>query len=228
MIASQPIVMSKQDLKTRARKLLDPAVLALDSLGVPPFLVSLFGLAFSLYGAVVVADGALFLGAVFLLLSGLCDVLDGDLARRRNMVSKFGAFIDSTFDRVTEFAYFGAILLYTVNRIGGFQDWQVTIILVALSGSVLTSYARARAEGLGVSCSVGIMERPERITLLLVGLIFGYRILMTVMTILAVSSVYTFIQRVIHVHRVTKVDAEPAADAPAEDSAPPSTPSDPA
>ncbi len=218
--------MSKQDLKTQARKLLNPAVSALDSLGVPPFLVSLFGLAFSLYGAVVVSDGALALGAGFLLLSGLCDVLDGDLARRRNMVTRFGAFIDSTFDRVTEFAYFGAILLFTVNRAGGFQTWQVTIILVALAGSVLTSYARARAEGLGVSCSVGIMERPERITLLLAGLIFGYRILMTVMIILAVTSVYTFIQRVTHVYRVTKPGAGPAVDATAEDSAPRSTPTD--
>ena len=198
--------MTKQDLKTNARRILNPIVSTLDSLGVSPFLVSVFGLAFSLYGAVVVAGGSLFQGAVFLLLSGLCDVIDGDLARRRNAVSKFGAFIDSTFDRVTEFAYFGGILMLTVNRGGGFQDWQVIVILVALAGSVLTSYARARAEGLDIGCTVGIMERPERIALLLLGLLLGYRILMAVMTILAVTSVYTFVQRVAHVHRESRAE----------------------
>lgn len=194
--------MTKQDLKTSARRILHPVVSALDTVGVPPFLVSVFGLAFSLYGAVVVANGRLFQAAVFLLLSGLCDVIDGDLARRRNAVSRFGAFIDSTFDRVTEFAYFTGILLLTVNR--GFHDWQVVVIMVALAGSVLTSYARARAEGLDIPCTVGIMERPERIALLLVGLLLGYRVLLAVMTILAVTSVYTFIQRIAHVHRYVR------------------------
>jgi CDP-diacylglycerol--glycerol-3-phosphate 3-phosphatidyltransferase len=216
--------MTKQRFKTKARRILDPVVSLLDTLGVPPFLVSLFGLAFSLYGAVVVAGGALALGALFLLLSGACDVLDGDLARRRNQVTRFGAFIDSTFDRVTEFAYFGGILLLTVNRSGGFQNWQVIVIMVALAGSVLTSYARARAEGLDVECTVGIMERPERIALLLLGLLLGYRILMAVMTILAVTSVYTFIQRIVHVHRTARtgvmndVTSDDTASSPSENS----------
>lgn len=204
--------MTKKDFKARARRILDPVVFLLGSLGVPPFLISIFGLAFSLYGAVVVSRGDLLLGAVFLLLSGACDVLDGDLARRRNVVSRFGAFIDSTFDRVSEFAYFGGILLLTVTRAGGFADWQVVVIMTALAGSVLTSYARARAEGLGMDCTVGIMERPERIALLLVGLILGYRFLMAVMVILAVTSMITFIQRVAHVHRT--------ASRPPEDTAP--------
>jgi phosphatidylglycerophosphate synthase len=203
--------MAQRAFKAQARKIVAPLVSALDALGVPPFLVSLFGLAFSLYGAVVVSDGAFFLGAVFLLLSGVCDVLDGDLARRRNLVSKFGAFIDSTFDRVTEFAYFGAILLYTVGRPGGFQEWQVVVILVALAGSVLTSYTRARAEGLGLGCTVGIFERPERVAVLLVGLLLGFRILMVAMTILAVASVYTSVQRIVHVHR-TAMDRVPRSD----------------
>jgi CDP-diacylglycerol--glycerol-3-phosphate 3-phosphatidyltransferase len=207
--------MTKQDFKTNARRILNPVVSVLDALKVPPFLVSVFGLAFSLYGAVVVAGGSLFQGAVFLLLSGLCDVIDGDLARRRNLVSRFGAFIDSSFDRVTEFAYFGGILLLTVNRTG-FHDWQVVVILVALSGSVLTSYARARAEGLGIGCTVGVMERPERIALLLLGLLLGYRILIAVMTILAVTTMYTFIQRIVHVHR--SAGGEQAGDATGESS----------
>jgi CDP-diacylglycerol--glycerol-3-phosphate 3-phosphatidyltransferase len=221
--------MAQRAFKQQARKILLPLVSALDSLGVPPFLVSLFGLAFSLYGAVVVSGGALFLGALFLLLSGLCDVLDGDLARRRGLVSKFGAFIDSTFDRVTEFAYFGGVLVYVINRPEGFQDWQVVVILIALAGSVLTSYARARAEGLGLECTVGIFERPERVAVLLVGLLLGFRILMVAMTILAVASVYTTIQRIAHVRRVAASPEPPSGevDTTAEETASSTAPNDP-
>lgn len=196
--------MTKKDLQNGARKFMNPVVSLLASLGVPPMLVSMFGVAFSLYGAIVLADGSLFMGGVFLIISGLCDVLDGDLARRNNRTSTFGAFIDSTLDRVSEFAYFGAIIIYIVNRPGGFTNYEITIVMVALAGSVLTSYARARAEGVGLECKVGIMERPERIVLLLVGLFLGYRVLMIVMFILAVTSMFTFLQRVFHVYRVTR------------------------
>jgi len=165
----------------------------------------------SLYGAVVVAEGSLFTGGVFLLLSSLCDVIDGDLARRRNSASRFGAFIDSTFDRVTEFAYFGAIVFYLVNRPDGFRNYELVVVLVALAGSVLTSYARARAEGIGCDCKVGILERPERMTLFIAGLVFGYRILQPVMFVIAAASMFTFIQRILHVHRVAGVDPEPPA-----------------
>lgn len=186
-------------------------------------LVSFFGLAFSLYGAVVVAHGRLLLGAVFLLLSGLCDVLDGDLARRRGMVTRFGAFIDSTFDRITEFAYFGGIVFLVSGRHAGAGGWELAMVLVALAGSVLTSYTRARAEGVGLDCRVGIMERPERIALLVAGLVLGYRVLMVVMVILAITSTLTFIQRIAHVHRLTRTDGSAPDDAPRE-----STPADPA
>jgi CDP-diacylglycerol--glycerol-3-phosphate 3-phosphatidyltransferase len=76
------------------------------------------------------------------------------------------------------------------------------VILLALMGSVLTSYARARAEGIGVECKVGVMERPERIALLALGLIAGYRFLMAVMILLAITSLFTVVQRVRHVQRV--------------------------
>ena len=75
--------------------------------------------------------------------------------------------------------------------------------LAALAGSFLTSYARARAEGLGLECSVGILERPERVVLLVTGLLFGGRILDAVIILLAMLSIYTFIQRVLHVRNIT-------------------------
>jgi CDP-diacylglycerol--glycerol-3-phosphate 3-phosphatidyltransferase len=200
------------DVKNRARRVFDPIVAALAAMGVPPLLVSLVGLALSLYGASIVADGGLALGGLFLILAGVCDILDGDVARRRGVVSSFGAFIDSTLDRVTEFAYFGGIILYVVNRPGGFHDYEVAVVIVALAGSVLTSYARARAEGLGMECKVGVMERPERIILLAVGLFLGYHVLRIVMTILAAASMLTFLHRVVHVYRVSRRISSAGAD----------------
>jgi CDP-diacylglycerol--glycerol-3-phosphate 3-phosphatidyltransferase len=93
-------------------------------------------------------------------------------------------------------------LLFVVRRPGGFDAYEPVVVLLALMGSVLTSYARARAEGVGIECKVGVMERPERIALMAIGLIAGYRFLMAVMILLAVTSLYTVFQRIRHVHRV--------------------------
>jgi CDP-diacylglycerol--glycerol-3-phosphate 3-phosphatidyltransferase len=215
--------MDKHQFKKGARKIMDPVVAALTTMGVPPVMVTLVGLAFSLYGALVVARGSLALGGVFLLLSGLCDVLDGDLARRRGLASRFGAFLDSTLDRVAEFAYFAGMLYYIVDRPGQFSDFVFVITVVALTGSVMTSYARARAEGLGYGCAVGIMERPERLALLTLGLFLGYRVLVVVLTVLAITTVYTFIQRIVHVQREAAADDRPPEPVPA-----PATDPDPA
>lgn len=202
-MATSTTRMDKRAFQNSARRLLDPVVGALATFGVSPLLVSLFGVAFSAWGAVVVARGSLLGGGVFLLIAGLCDVLDGDLARRTGKASLFGAFIDSTLDRVSEFVYFGGIILYVVGRANGYAAWEPVVILLALMGSVLTSYARARAEGIGIECKVGVMERPERIALLAIGLIAGYRFLMAVMILLAATSLFTVVQRVRHVHRAS-------------------------
>jgi CDP-diacylglycerol--glycerol-3-phosphate 3-phosphatidyltransferase len=139
----------------------------------------------------------------------LCDVVDGDLARRRGRASRFGAFLDSTLDRVAEFALFGGFLYYMMHRPGGVDDFVFVVTIAALTGSVMTSYARARAEGLGYGCTVGIMERPERIAALTLGLLLGYRVLTVILTLLAVATLYTFIQRIVHVYRVASADERP-------------------
>ena len=205
--------MTKAELQTYARRVFDPIVGALAALGVPPLFVSMVGLALSLYGALLLANDRLPLSGLILLLAGLMDVLDGDLARRRGVSSRFGAFIDSTLDRVTEFAYFGGILLYIARRPGGYQDWEILVAFVALAGSVLTSYARARAEGLGIDCKVGLMERPERIAALALGLLVGYRLLIVIMGVLAVTTLATFVHRVVHVYRQGRgADSPPEPD----------------
>lgn len=192
----------KTIIKNYFRSLLDPLVSLFSYMGISPIAITVSGVLISLVGAFMVASGRLFYGAVALVLSGLCDIIDGSLARKGEKVTIFGAFLDSTVDRLAELAYFGALVFYYMGKtpVNGFY---VFLVLVSLSGSILTSYARARSEGLGVSCEVGILERPERIVLLLVGLVFGGSLLIAILVILAFLTVFTFIQRVIHVGKLT-------------------------
>jgi len=196
--------MDKRSVQHSARRVLDPVVNFLASMNISPMLVSAFGVAFSLWGAVVVARGSLLGGGIFLLIAGICDVLDGDLARKLDRASSFGAFIDSLLDRVSEFAYYGGIMMFIFRDRNDVPLYEPVVILLALMGSVLTSYARARAEGLGIECKVGVMERPERIALLAIGLMAGYKFLMAVMMLLAVTTMVTVVQRVRHVERESR------------------------
>mgnify|MGYP005619747069 CR=1 FL=1 len=193
-------MLDKYMIKERFRGLMSPVVDMLDALGVTPMGVSLAGLALSIIGAIFTGAGSLIAGGMILILASLCDTLDGSLARKTGKTSKFGAFFDSSADRISEFAYFAALGFYFAARGSGIMFF---FTLAALAGSFLTSYARARAEGLGLACSVGILERPERIVLLAAGLLFGGRILDVVMILLAILSIYTFIQRVMHVRNIT-------------------------
>jgi len=195
------VLADKGAIKTRLRALLDPAVLALSRLGVPPLAVTLIGLALGLAGAVFIARGSLFIGGVILIVSGVCDTLDGSLARRTARESVFGAFIDSTIDRITEIAVFGALIVYSFD-LGAGGRLEVIACLVAITGSFLTSYTRARAEGLGFECRVGWLERPERVALLVLGLLIGGTTLLVVLWFLALFTMLTALQRVLHVRRL--------------------------
>lgn len=193
----------KQTIKERLRGLLAPVVAALERAGVTPMAVTMTGLVLSFVGAGFVAAGRLRAGALVLVISGLCDTIDGSLARSSGQASRFGAFLDSTLDRVAELVYFSA-LVYHFSAVGArWSGVMIWLTLAALAGSLLTSYARARAEGLGLECTVGILERPERIVMLVVGLVFGHIVLNPVIALLAALSIVTFIQRVMHVRSVT-------------------------
>jgi len=189
-------------IKNRLRRLLDPCVSLLVKADISPLGVTIAGLILSFAGAFAIARGELVAGGVLLIVSGVCDTLDGSLARRSGKESVFGAFIDSTIDRVAELAYFGALIVYYVSRDGG-NRFAVSLVVAALAGSFLTSYTRARAEGLGIDCRVGLLERPERVALLVLGLLLGKTVLFVVIACLAVLTLVTTIQRVVHVHRVT-------------------------
>ncbi len=164
--------------------------------------------------AVAFGFGYARIGGLLLLLSGVFDMLDGRVARGSGRPSKFGAFYDSTLDRVGELALFGGIALFFLT--GGVSEpwvvWAVGISIVAMGASLIVSYARARAEGLGLDCKVGVAQRAERILGLGVPTLFfgagpGGFLLLTIVTLLALVAVITVVQRILHVHKVTRVRA---------------------
>lgn len=141
----------------------------------------------------------LLLGGFLIILGGLFDTLDGVMARVTNRSTKFGAFLDSTLDRYSDSFIFMAIAWYFFRE---GNNAGVLFSLGSLVGALLISYARARAEGLGIGCSVGLMERPERVVLLSVGCVTGW--LFPVIVLLFFTSHFTVIQRMVHVYRETK------------------------
>lgn len=193
---------NKGEIKERLRGWLDPVVGLLDSFGVTPTAMTVIGLLLSFVGAIFVVRGSIRFAGLILLFSGLCDVLDGSIARRQNSTSTFGAFIDSTGDRISELLYFGAFILYFHNE-GTWGSFMVLLTLIALSGSLLTSYVRARAEGLGLECRIGWLERPERLVTLIIGMLLGRLLLTISFLFIAVMSIITVIQRINHVRRLT-------------------------
>jgi CDP-diacylglycerol--glycerol-3-phosphate 3-phosphatidyltransferase len=196
------MVFDRATIKERSRRILDPVVALLASSGASPMLVSVLGLAAAVWAAVVIVRGSLFWGGVWTLVSGVCDVLDGGLARHQGRQTQFGAFIDSTLDRVGELCVFSAILIFYGAR--GYPLVLLGVICAAMGASFLVSYARARIEGLGHACTVGLLERPERMTLLIAGLLLGRRALVAAVFCLAFGASITVLQRIQHAYDVTR------------------------
>ena len=136
---------------------------------------------------------------ILLLVAGLFDMLDGSLARLTQKVTPFGAFLDSTLDRVSEGMVLAGIAYFVSIQGGQRGAIDAALVVLALLGSILVSYTRARAESLGVECKSGIMTRPERIILVAIGLFFN--VLPYVIYIMLALTVFTVIQRVVHTYR---------------------------
>lgn len=188
--------------------LVRPPVDALIRAGVRPNTITTVGTAFVLLSALAYALGHVRWGGSLLLISGIVDTLDGQVARGSAQVTRFGAFYDSTLDRVGDGATFIGLGVFFMTR-PGIVWWQGAVVLcmVAILASLLVSYARARAEGLGIDCKVGIAQRAERIILLgVVSLLFGAsagaQVLVAAVALLAVASTITVVQRFVYVHRV--------------------------
>jgi CDP-diacylglycerol--glycerol-3-phosphate 3-phosphatidyltransferase len=187
--------LSMQSIKERSRAGLDPLVAFLVHAGVAPAGLTIAGLVASLAAGVGFAAGRFGLGALLLLLAGLCDVLDGGVARAAGTSSTAGAYLDSTVDRYSELVvYLGLAVHYRTS-------WTALAVLLATAGAAQVSYARARAEGLGEDCRVGFFQRPERTTALLAGGVLGPHAMRWVLWGLAVVTNLTAIHRMNHVHR---------------------------
>jgi CDP-diacylglycerol--glycerol-3-phosphate 3-phosphatidyltransferase len=150
-------------------------------------------------------------GGALLLASGVCDMLDGRVARGGGRTTKFGAFYDSTLDRVGEAALFGGIALGAARGLvaPSLVLPAVTLAMTALSAGLIVSYARARAEGLGLECRVGLAQRAERIVGLGVPtLLFGAGprglLLLGIVGLLALTAGITVVQRIVHVYHATR------------------------
>jgi CDP-diacylglycerol--glycerol-3-phosphate 3-phosphatidyltransferase len=163
---------------------------------ITPNQVSLMGILLNLVSAALLVDGQLVLAGLVYLLAGSLDLLDGALARLAKMSSRFGAFLDSTADRISEGVVFAAIAYYFARH---GQPVDAALTVLALLGSLLVSYTRARAEGLGLECKVGIVTRAERVVLVAFGLMFG--LLPAAIYILVVLTAFSATQRILHTLR---------------------------
>jgi len=211
-------------LRPGTQALLAPVTGALVALGVRADHVTVVGTLVSLAAAVAFFEGMFRTGAILLAVSGLCDILDGEVARRRDVRSRFGAFLDSTLDRFADAVVLAGIAgFYLVHLVDlvlqpqraveeisrGLEPrtWALVSLtaIAALIGSLLVSYARARAEGLGLECKVGWFERPQRMVLLIVAGAFGVGPWMSgALLLLVVLSFVTAGQRVAHVWKITR------------------------
>lgn len=179
--------------------LINPLVKSLDRLGVTPITVTLLGLAITFGAAYLLATGHLMAGGSLILIGGAFDMLDGALARHSGRATSSGAFLDSVVDRLSEAAIlFGLLWWYTetTDRLGIILSY-TTLVL-----SVLVSYLRARGEGLGLKTTIGLVQRPERIIVLSVGLMIGYPT--ATLVVVSILSFLTAIHRFLHILQFTR------------------------
>lgn len=210
------LVFLSEKNKERYLRVITPIRKVLSRLGVHPNILSITGLILSLVAGFVYSIGSFFWAAWIVVLAGTCDALDGELARQTGKNSRFGAFFDSALDRYSDGFilmglgwYFagGSMLLGAAGEgtSGDQSPLAVVLIILAMAGSFMVSYTRARAEALGLDCKIGLMQRPERITLLVIGSllgsipVIGLIFIKATLIILAVLTNVTAIHRMIHV-----------------------------
>ncbi|MEX0912879.1 MAG: CDP-alcohol phosphatidyltransferase family protein, partial [Gemmatimonadota bacterium] len=178
---------------------------------IDPNYITTLGFLITISAGIAFFLGHTRIGGLLVLVGGFVDIVDGQVARGTGRVSIFGSFYDSTLDRISEIVVFlGIFSLYG----GGHPDfdypWMVYTVALAMAGSLMVSYTRARAEALGLDCKVGVMQRLERVVLiggaaLLFGGAFEGAVLTGVLIIMAVLTNFTAFQRIVWVYRHTSV-----------------------
>src|SRR5215472_18851319 len=207
--------MFSRRIQQRVRQIVTMIVRPLAGLGITPNALTVIGLLLSILTAVIIAQGWFLAGGLLVLFAGIFDMFDGAMARARNAPTTFGAFFDSTLDRYSESIILFGLLFFALqkpviqDRFWPFQyqhSLMIVLVFIATVGSFMVSYAKARAEGLGLECKTGLLARPERVVILAVGLLTGTVI--WAVALLAVLSHVTAIERLVYVWRVTSQAAE--------------------
>jgi CDP-diacylglycerol--glycerol-3-phosphate 3-phosphatidyltransferase len=199
------------NLRPAVGRIVGPLAGFLLRIGISPDMVTVAGVLGAVAASLgLIARGHFFSGGVVVTFFVLTDALDGTMARLRGPAGRWGAFLDSTLDRIADAAVFGALVIWYAGR--GDDDVLLDVSLFCLVAGVVTSYAKARAEGLGMTCNVGIAERAERLILVLAGVILagvGLDIALPVLLwLLAVVSAITVGQRLVEVHRQAGAPAD--------------------
>ena len=175
-----------------------PVVSVLFRLNISPNTISVLGFSVVMFSVVLFIRGSLLAAGITFLLGSLLDVLDGELARTGGRVTIFGSILDSFLDRLSEGIVLISFAWYFVDR---GETVGALITMLGMLSSIATSYVRARAEAVGVSCLVGWITRPERVLIIAMGMIFG-QLLLAVSTLFLLTTL-TVIQRIAHVRRVS-------------------------
>ena len=195
-------------------RILNGLVRALVFTRIHPNVFTCVGLAINAVGAWMLSRGQFFEAGLVVLLAAVFDLVDGPIARSSGRVTRFGGFLDSVIDRYSDLILLVGMLVYyaSVNRFG-----YIVLTAVAMSGSVMVSYVRARSENEIPKCKVGFLERPERIVLLIIGTLFNR--MTAVLWVIAVLSNLTVVHRIVHTWKeTTRLDQSPA-EAPTADGA---------
>ena len=185
--------------KEAFRQLIRPLARVLSAIRIRPDFLTVTGWVLSVGAAVLFGLGYTKTAGAVMLFAGLFDALDGAVARESNRMSAFGAFLDSTLDRLSESAIFvGIVFFYAASA----RPYEALLAGVAMTFSLMTSYTRARAEGLGLKCEVGLLERAGRVVILSFFSLTGF--LIAGVGLVAAGALVTTTQRILHVRRLTK------------------------
>ena len=187
-----------------AMRIIDAMVRVLASAGVHPNILTAIGVSINVGCGVLFGFGEFFWAGIVLIVANLFDMLDGNVARQSGNVTKFGGFLDSTLDRLSDMVAFLGIMIFYAGNSPQHSLLNVALAGVGMIASVMVSYSTARSEGLGVKANVGFLQRPERVVLLIIGALstwnwasdnFFANRMPQVLWVLAVGSVWTFVHR---------------------------------
>jgi len=191
-------------------RIINSMVRGLASAGIPPNVLTTIGVMINMGCAVLFGFGEFFWAGIVLIVANLFDMLDGNVARLTGRVTKYGGFLDSTLDRLSDMAQFIGIMVFYSRMTPEHSVLNVALAGIGMVASVLVSYTTARSEGLGVKANVGFLQRPERIVLLIIGALstwdwssshFLANRMPQVLWVLAIGSLWTLVQRMIYIRR---------------------------